>query len=111
MTQTHEQEIYSNNAWTDQWQQAYTSGIQNWGNLWRSLMFNDTYNNLWNQYVKGLIEFQQFFQRINQTLLQAYGLPTRSDQSRINRELYEIHNRLDDLEARLNTMSNTNPNL
>lgn len=85
----------------EQVQHAVNTSVQNWNNFLRGVLVNDGSNGLWNGYVKGLMEAQNVVQKINQTILQAYGLPTRADNSQINRQLYEINNRLDELEAKL----------
>lgn len=101
MTQPNQESLFGGNEWTGSWGQLYTNLFQNWSNLSRSLLFSDNYLDLWNQYVRGVLEAQQLVQKFNQTLLQAWGIPTRNDNSSINRQLYEIYNRLDELEARL----------
>ena len=113
MTQSiNEQTVPSNpsNQWAEQWQHTVDASVQNWNNTLRGLLRTDGYSGLWNTYIKGLMEVQQVAQKVNQALLQAYGLPTRADNSQINRQLYEINNRLDELEARLNAQTETIPN-
>ena len=99
----NEQPAVSNTTtqWAEQVQQTINNGLENWNSMLRGLLVNGNSNNLWNAYVKGLMEVQNVVQKVNQTVLQAYGLPTRADSSQINRQLYEINNRLDDLEAKL----------
>jgi hypothetical protein len=65
-------------------------------------LINGDYAWLWNQYIKALIGSQEAFQQINQGILRAYGLPTREDLNRVNQQIYELNNRLDELEDRLN---------
>lgn len=101
MTQLNQESLFGGNEWTGSWSQLYTNFFQNWSNLTRNLLFSDNYVDLWNQYIRGVLEAQQLVQKFNQTLLQAWGIPTHSDSSTINRQLYEIYNRLDELEARL----------
>ncbi len=104
MTQINNEQTVASNPTSqiaEQVQHAVNSSVQNWNNFLRGVLVNDGYNGLWNSYVKGLTEAQNVVQKINQTILQAYGLPTRADNSQINRQLYEINNRLDELETKL----------
>lgn len=76
------------------------------GNILRDVPFLGAYAWFWNQYINGLSEMQQFVMRTNQSLLQAWGIPTTEDVARINRQLFEAFVRLDTLESRLDEIEN-----
>lgn len=76
------------------------------GNIMKDIPFFGVYAWAWNQYINGLSEVQQFVMRANQSVLQAWGIPTTEDVARINRQLFEAFVRLDALEARLDESEN-----
>lgn len=70
-------------------------------NLFSGLMGNNVYPNMWNQYVSFLLRGQEVFSRFSQGLLQFYGVATSEDIARLNRQLFEAYNRIDELEEKL----------
>ncbi len=78
--------------------QAYNPAREN---PLEKMLIKGDYAWLWNQYVKGIIRFQENLTQINQGILRFYGLPTREELRRVNIQLFDLNNRLDEIETRL----------
>ena len=88
-------------GWFSLWQQFYEVGQRNWNDYMTGLLSNEAYGSFWSQYSQTWTQAQTLVGQFNERLLQASGIPTRNDLSRTNRQLYDLANRLDELEERL----------
>jgi hypothetical protein len=103
MSEAYQVEDIPVNGYSEPTAKAYQAGQDN---VLQRLLINGDYAWLWNEYVKNLIRFQEAVQQVNQGILRAWGLPTREEMRQINAQLYDLNNRLDELESRLEARSN-----
>ncbi len=87
--------------WLEMWQKFYESNMNNWTGMMMNMGSSQTYGAFWNQYVQATLEMQEAFKQFNERWLQSVGLPTREDLSRVNQQIYDLANRLDELEEKL----------
>jgi multidrug resistance efflux pump len=78
--------------------QYYKFAEQNWNSFMKGVPFNDMYLQWWSLAMESFSRYQQTLQEFNERLLQASGYPTRDDLSRVNRQLHEISNHLEEVE-------------
>lgn len=78
------------------------SAMQPGANWLESFMVQGDYAWFWNYYISALMQMQEAVQNFSQNLLHWYGIPTREEIEKLNVQFYDLQNRLDELENRLN---------
>ncbi len=104
MRESRNSSPFSNPNFFGIWQQYYNAGLQTWNQWLKATTPSNAFSQWSSQYVKVLVESQEIVQQWNARWLQAMGLPTREDISRVNQQAYDAANRLDELEAQLNQL-------
>jgi predicted nucleic acid-binding Zn-ribbon protein len=72
--------------------------------MFTGMFANNTYPAMWNQYVNFLLRGQEIVSKLSMGVLQFYGVATSDDIARLNRQLYEAYNRIDELEDKIDDL-------